>query len=96
PPPTPLDDAVITQVTIETKFEGYLAKQRNQVARVKRLEAMPIPANFDFSVLKGLRAEAQQKLARFQPTTLGQASRIAGVNPADISILLVHLERQKG
>lgn len=95
PPPAPLAAEVIAQVAIETKFEGYLNKQRNQVDRVKRLEAMPIPADFNFEVLKGLRLEAQQKLTRFRPATLGQASRIAGVNPADISILLVHLERQK-
>jgi len=93
PPPDPLSPEVVQQVTIETKFEGYLAKQHNQVERVKRLENMAIPAGFDFEALSGLRLEARQKLAHFRPATLGQASRIAGVNPADISILLIHLER---
>ena len=93
PPPQPLTAEVVEQVTIETKFEGYLAKQHNQIERVKRLESMPIPPDFNFDALRGLRLEARQKLGRFQPATLGQASRIAGVNPADISILLVHLER---
>jgi tRNA uridine 5-carboxymethylaminomethyl modification enzyme len=96
PPPQPLSREVIEQVTIETKFEGYLAKQQNQIDRVKRLESMPIPRDFNFDALRGLRLEARQKLSRFQPATLGQASRIAGVNPADVSILLVHLERQNG
>jgi tRNA uridine 5-carboxymethylaminomethyl modification enzyme len=91
-----LSREVIEQVTIETKFEGYLAKQQNQIDRVKRLESMPIPRDFNFDALRGLRLEARQKLSRFQPATLGQASRIAGVNPADVSILLVHLERQNG
>ena len=96
PPPQSLNREVIEQVTIETKFEGYLAKQQNQIDRVKRLESMPIPRDFNFDALRGLRLEARQKLSRFQPATLGQASRIAGVNPADVSILLVHLERQNG
>ena len=93
PPPQPLSPEVVEQVTIETKFEGYLAKQLQQIERVKRLEALPIPATFDFAALSGLRLEARQKLARFRPATLGQANRIAGVNPADISVLLIHLER---
>ena len=96
PPPETLSPKVIEQVTIETKFEGYLAKQLNQIERVKRLESLLIPDTFDFETLPGLRLEARQKLIRFRPTTLGQASRIAGVNPADISILLVYLERLNG
>ncbi len=96
PPPETLSPEAIEQVSIETKFEGYLAKQLNQIERVKRLESLPIPDTFDFESLPGLRLEARQKLTRFRPATLGQASRIAGVNPADISILLIHLERQNG
>lgn len=96
PPPEMLSPEAIEQVSIETKFEGYLAKQLNQIERVKRLESLPIPGTFDFESLSGLRLEARQKLTRFRPATLGQASRIAGVNPADISILLIHLERQNG
>ena len=93
PPLEPLTPEAVHQVTIETKFEGYLEKQHNQVERVKRLEAMPIPPDFDFDSLTGLRLEARQKLTHFRPATLGQAGRIAGVNPADVSILLIHLER---
>ncbi len=95
PPPEPLSPEVIEQVTIETKFEGYLSKQQGQIARMKRLENMNIPPNFNYTRLSGLRIEAREKLIKFQPATLGQASRIAGVNPADISILLVYLERMK-
>jgi len=62
---------------------------------MKRLENMPIPPDFDFDAVPGIRLEARQKLAYFQPTTVGQASRIAGVNPADISLLLIYLQRQK-
>jgi tRNA uridine 5-carboxymethylaminomethyl modification enzyme len=94
PPPQSLPADVIEQVTIETKFEGYLAKQQQQIERLKRLESMPIPADFDLETVPGLRKEARQKLIRFRPATLGQASRIAGVNPADVSILLIYLERQ--
>ncbi|MFQ5576746.1 MAG: tRNA uridine-5-carboxymethylaminomethyl(34) synthesis enzyme MnmG [Anaerolineae bacterium] len=93
PPPEPLPPDVVQQVTIETKFEGYLSKQQRQVERLKRLETMPIPPDFDFEAVPGMRVEARQKLARFQPATVGQAGRIAGVNPADLSILLIHLER---
>jgi tRNA uridine 5-carboxymethylaminomethyl modification enzyme len=96
PPPEPLPSEVARQVMIETKFEGYLVKQQNQVERMKRLEARPIPLDFDYDRISGLRSEARQKLARFQPATVGQASRIAGVNPADVSLLLVHLERMNG
>ena len=95
PPPEPLSAEVIEQVTVETKFEGYLAKQQGQIERMKRLETRTIPFDFNYSAVSGLRLEAREKLIRFQPSTVGQASRIAGVNPADISILLVHLERER-
>ncbi len=94
PPPEPLPQSVIEQVSIETKFEGYIAKQHLHVERVQRLESKRIPANFDYETIGGLRNEARQKLIHFQPATVGQAGRIAGVNPADISILLVHLEKR--
>jgi len=93
PPPEPLPADVIEQVNIETKYEGYIAKQQQQVERMKRLEDKPIPANIDYQSMTGLRNEARQKLLHFQPATVGQAGRIAGVNPADISVLLVHLEK---
>jgi tRNA uridine 5-carboxymethylaminomethyl modification enzyme len=94
PAPEPLPAGVIEQVSIETKFEGYIAKQLQQVERVQRLEHKAIPANFDYKGITGLRNEARQKLMHFKPATVGQAGRIAGVNPADISILLVHLEKR--
>lgn len=93
PPPAPLPEDVTQQVAIETKFEGYLSKQQGQVERMQRLETRTIPPEFDFSALEGMRIEAKEKLAKFRPVTVGQASRIAGVNPADISVLLIHLER---
>ncbi len=95
PPPEPLDPAVVAQVEIEAKYAGYITKQQRQVDRMKRLERRPIPADFDYQVVIGLRNEARQKLAHFRPATVGQAARIQGVNPADISLLLVHLERDR-
>jgi tRNA uridine 5-carboxymethylaminomethyl modification enzyme len=94
PPPRPLAEEVIEQVDIEAKYEGYIAKQKQHVERMQRLESKQIPADFDYEAIKGLRTEARQKLIRFRPATVGQAGRIAGVNPADISILLVHLEKR--
>ncbi len=94
PAPAPLPRPVIEQVSIETKYEGYIAKQQQQVERVRRLESKAIPPDFDYDHLPGLRNEARQKLNHFRPATVGQAGRIAGVNPADISVLLVHLEKK--
>jgi tRNA uridine 5-carboxymethylaminomethyl modification enzyme len=94
PPPEPLHGPVVEQVSIETKYEGYIVKQQQQVQRMQRLEGKAIPSDFDFDGITGLRNEARQKLKQFQPATVGQAGRIAGVNPADISILLVHLEKR--
>jgi tRNA uridine 5-carboxymethylaminomethyl modification enzyme len=93
PPPRPLPPAEVEQVEIEAKYAGYIAKQQRQVERMRRLEGRPIPANFDYEALVGLRNEALQKLIHFRPATVGQAARIQGVNPADISLLLVHLEK---
>ena len=84
---------VAEQVEIEAKYAGYIRKQRTQVARMARLEGRRMPKGFDYDATIGLRYEAQQKLKVFQPTTLGQASRIDGVTPADMAILMVHLER---
>ncbi|MCB0209576.1 MAG: tRNA uridine-5-carboxymethylaminomethyl(34) synthesis enzyme MnmG [Anaerolineae bacterium] len=94
PPPEPLPADVIEQVTIETKYEGYIDKQYQHVERMRRLESKTIPANFNYEAITGLRNEARQKLIHFQPATVGQAGRIAGVNPADISVLLIHLEKR--
>ena len=93
PPPRPLAPEAVAQVEIEAKYAGYIAKQQRQVERMKRLEGRPLPAGYDFDAVVGLRNEARQKLTHFRPATVGQAARIQGVNPADISLLLVHLEK---
>jgi len=93
PPPRPLLPSEVTQVEIEAKYAGYIAKQQRQVERMKRLERRPLPVDLDYDVVVGLRNEARQKLIHFRPATVGQAGRIQGVNPADISLLLVHLEK---
>ncbi len=93
PPHEPLPPEVAEQVQIEAKYAGYIEKQQVEVARFRRLEDRRIPASLDYHGLVGLRAEAQEKLSRVRPATVGQASRLAGVNPADISVLLVHLKR---
>jgi tRNA uridine 5-carboxymethylaminomethyl modification enzyme len=93
PPSRPLMPNEVEQVEIEAKYAGYIARQQCQVERMKRLEKRTIPADFNYDAVVGLRSEARQKLAHFRPATLGQAARIQGVNPADISLLLVHLER---
>ncbi len=90
---SPLSSEVIEQVTIEAKYAGYIEKQRREVGRMKRLEERRIPEDFDYGVPVGLSNEAREKLRRFRPATVGQACQISGVNPADISILLVYLER---
>ncbi|MDH4209390.1 MAG: hypothetical protein OEV76_10995, partial [Anaerolineae bacterium] len=84
------------QVGLEAKYAGYIDRQLQQVARLRRLEERRIPESFDYDSAKGMRKEAQEKLGRFRPATVGQASRISGVNPADISVLLIYLERSTG
>jgi len=92
--PTLGDQGVGEQVEIEVKYEGYIKRQEEQIRRFKRLEEKKIPQNIDYSSLKALSAEAREKLSMIRPTSLGQASRIAGVSPADISILAVYLARE--
>jgi tRNA uridine 5-carboxymethylaminomethyl modification enzyme len=93
PPPEPLAIDVAEQVQIEAKYAGYIEKQRVEVSRFRRLEDRSIPADLDYGALVGLRTEAREKMAYVRPATVGQATRLAGVNPADISVLLVHLKR---
>lgn len=88
-----LTDDAIEQVEIETKYAGYIAKQRQHVEQVKRLEGMDIPVTFNYQSVVGLRTEARDRLMRVRPSTIGQAARLEGVNPPDVSILLVHLHR---
>jgi tRNA uridine 5-carboxymethylaminomethyl modification enzyme len=87
------DPGVALQVEVEAKYEGYLARQRDEIARNRAQESLPIPGDFDFGAVRGLSAEVAQKLDRVRPATLGQAARISGVTPAAISLLLVHLKR---
>ena len=83
------------QVNIEIKYEGYIKRQMQQVAQFKKLEGRKLPENFDYAQVNSLRKEVVQKLNKIQPSTIGQASRISGVSPADISVLMVYLERSK-
>ena len=88
--PLPLD--VIEQVNINVKYEGYIIRQLKQVDQYKKMEKRLIPLNLDYDLIDSIRKEARQKLKSFNPTSVGQASRISGVSPADISVLLVYLE----
>ncbi|QSX07575.1 tRNA uridine-5-carboxymethylaminomethyl(34) synthesis enzyme MnmG [Alkalibacter rhizosphaerae] len=83
---------VIEQVEIQIKYEGYIKKQWSQVEQFKKLERRKIPENLDYEKISGLRTEARQKLSKIRPISVGHASRISGVSPADISVLLVHME----
>ena len=90
-----LPDDVREQVNIEIKYEGYIKRQMQQVASFRKLEDKKLPEDFDYSEVNSLRREAVQKLNTVQPATIGQASRISGVSPADISVLLVHFTRKQ-
>lgn len=92
-PELPAD--VREQVNINIKYDGYIRRQLKQVKEFKRLEKKKLPENFDYDQVKSLRIEAKQKLNLYQPVNVGQASRISGVSPADISVLLVYLEQMK-
>lgn len=91
-----LPSDVIEQVEIEIKYEGYIDRQRRQVEQFKKMEKKRIPDEIDYDKIPSLRIEARQKLSTYRPVSVGQASRISGVSPADISVLLVYLEREKG
>lgn len=86
---------VIEQININMKYEGYIKRQMKQVEQFKKLEGKKLAIDFDYSVVPSLRKEAVQKLNLYQPSSIGQASRISGVSPADISVLLVYLEQQR-
>ncbi|MDE6219476.1 MAG: tRNA uridine-5-carboxymethylaminomethyl(34) synthesis enzyme MnmG [Lachnospiraceae bacterium] len=87
-----LPDDVIEQININIKYDGYIKRQLKQVEQFKKIEKKKIPADIDYDDIKNLRLEARQKLQKFKPVSVGQASRISGVSPADISVLLVYLE----
>ncbi len=86
-----LKDEVIEQVDIAIKYDGYISRQKKQVEQFKKLEDKKIPDDMDYDRVKSLRIEAVQKLKEYRPVSIGQASRISGVSPADISVLLVYL-----
>jgi tRNA uridine 5-carboxymethylaminomethyl modification enzyme len=88
-----LDSEIIEQTEIQVKYAGYIEKEKNNADKLNRLENVKIPLNFDYSKLKSMSMEARQKLAEIQPVTISQASRISGVSPNDISVLLVYLGR---
>jgi tRNA uridine 5-carboxymethylaminomethyl modification enzyme len=87
------DPVVAEQVEIQIKYDGYIARQQDEVLRREQYEATALPRDLDYAAVRGLSKEVQQKLGQHKPETLGQASRISGVTPAAISLLLVHLKR---
>ena len=89
-----LPERVKETAEIEIKYEGYLRRQRKEVERAKKLENMTLPADIDYKAIKGLRLEAAAKLSEIRPESIGQASRISGVNPADVSVLLIYLGKK--
>ncbi len=90
-----LSQHAITQMEVQIKYQGYIVKQLQQIERFKKLENRRLSSEFDYNQVDGLRIEARQKLNQLKPISVGQASRISGVSPADINVLLIHLEKQK-
>jgi tRNA uridine 5-carboxymethylaminomethyl modification enzyme len=87
------DELVAEQIDIQAKYQGYIERQKDEVARRGQHEEMKVPADLDFRSVRGMSKEAQQKLALQRPETVGQAARISGITPAEISLLLVHLKK---
>ena len=88
-----LDNEVIEQTAIQVKYSGYIEKEKNNADKLSRLEYVKIPDNFDYTQIKSMSLEAREKLKNIQPTSIAQASRISGVSPNDISVLLVYMGR---
>ena len=93
---TPLPKEVTEQVEINIRYEGYIARQKRQVEQFEKMENRKIPAGIDYNDVGSLRLEARQKLSQFRPSSIGQASRLSGVTPADIAVLLIYLEKMRG
>lgn len=93
--PEDLTKDVIKQIEVTIKYEGYIKKQLQQVEKFKALEEKKLPEDIDYYSIDSLRLEARQKLTDIKPKSIGQASRISGVSPADISVLLVYLEQYR-
>ena len=90
-----LPPQVREQVFVQIKYDGYIKKQLEQVEKYKKLEAKRIPEDIDYEKIDGLRIEAKQKLSKIRPFNVGQASRISGVSPADMNVLLIYLQINK-
>jgi tRNA uridine 5-carboxymethylaminomethyl modification enzyme len=90
-----LPKEVAEQAEIQIKYQGYIAKQKQAVVREQKLESKLMPANINYREIKELSNEAKEKLEKIRPVSLGQASRISGVSPADVSILMIHMEMDK-
>jgi tRNA uridine 5-carboxymethylaminomethyl modification enzyme len=86
---------VAEQVEIQAKYQGYIARQRDEVGRREEQDLVPLPADLDYAEVRGLSIEARQTLAHHRPQTVGQAGRMQGITPAAISLLLVHLRRRR-
>lgn len=93
---TDIPRSVVETVEIEIKYDGYISRQLSQARQMKRLEERAIPADMDYAKVTGLRLEAREKLSRMRPVNIGQASRISGVNPADINVLLIYMSAKRG
>ena len=90
-----LEQNIFEQIEIEVKYEGYIKRQMAQTEQMRRMENKKLPAGTDYRTLAGLRLEAQEKLNQVRPENIGQASRISGVSPADISVLIIWLSQRK-
>lgn len=90
-----LPETMLKKIEIEVKYQGYLDRQMREIEKFNKLEKESIPANFDFDYCKGLKKEAYEKLKRLRPATVGQASRISGISPGDITVLLIYLKKYK-
>lgn len=88
-----LDSEIIQQAEVQVKYAGYIEKEKNNADKLNRLEGLKIPETFDYSKLKSLSFEAREKLSKIRPVTVSQASRISGVSPNDVSVLLVYMGR---
>ena len=88
-----LDQEILEQAEIQVKYSGYIEKERNNADKLTRLEEVKIPENFDYNKIKSMSIEAKQKLSKIRPVTISQASRISGVSPSDISVLLIYMGR---
>ena len=90
-----ISEEIIEQVEIQIKYKGYIDKINSEAEKMIRQEEKQIPKDIDYSKIKNLASEARQKLDKFRPNSVGQASRISGISPADISVLLIYLEQLK-